>query len=164
MSDPMTEAELEAMDQRMVIFERLSGDECTRLIAEVRRLRGQWISVDDRLPEPLTPVLCRLVEVRRKPKMQQPHDMRTFRNVDEKRIEDGYFDPSRLGAPWSCTRTGRVTHWQPLPPPPKEQGSNIKQGVVSMSPPPKKEIVLTGRCPHGALPGDCPTCNPKETP
>ena len=59
----------------------------------------EWISVNDRLPERMQPVIvCR----------------------DNGKVEQGYRD---VGDWWKVygTRTKKVTHWMPLPEPPKEE-------------------------------------------
>ena len=59
----------------------------------------EWISVKDRLPERMQPVIvCR----------------------DNGKVEQGYRD---VGDWWKVygTRTKNVTHWMPLPEPPKEE-------------------------------------------
>lgn len=63
---------------------------------------GGWISVEDRLPERFEPVLvCR-------EKNGSPY------------VEQGYKD---VGEWWKVygTRTKQVTHWMPIPNPPKEE-------------------------------------------
>lgn len=62
-----------------------------------RKPGQEWISVKDRLPERMQPVIvCR----------------------EDKKVEQGYKD---VGDWWKVygTRTKRVTHWMPLPEPPK---------------------------------------------
>lgn len=63
--------------------------------------RQQWISVEDRLPEEETEVLCYLGNALGKGIV-----------VAFRRHGDWYFDG------WKCPT---VTHWMPLPEPPKEE-------------------------------------------
>lgn len=66
----------------------------------------KWIRVEDKLPEPFNEVLARGVD-----------------GI----IFSAWRQPEQGGIPiewmlWCKIRIGRVTHWMPLPDPPKEKG------------------------------------------
>jgi len=71
---------------------------------------NEWISVKERKPEPFVPVLTYCEEQR-------------YNGEIEPEIEDMYYDPEYPHA--FCRWNGilkkfHVTHWMPLPAPPKE--------------------------------------------
>ena len=71
--------------------------------AELRRRVPEWISVDDRLPEPFVSVLVNM-----------PGE-KPFRTVREGFISnDGIWQSAMFRR-----EPGEVTHWQPMPQPPK---------------------------------------------
>ena len=71
--------------------------------AELRARVPQWVSVDDRLPEPYVSVLVNM-----------PGE-KPFRTVREGFISnDGIWQSAMIRR-----EPGEVTHWQPIPQPPK---------------------------------------------
>lgn len=65
--------------------------------------RDRWISVEERLPENADIYLCTLMSYAGK-----------FRYIDTLKYIGGFFYENGVG-------TDRVTHWRPLPEPPKEE-------------------------------------------
>lgn len=71
--------------------------------------RDRWISVDDRLPEPRKDVIVRIKSL----------DGKWFGTSVDYQLEDGQWKKS--GSTWKIS----VTHWMPLPEPPKEDDNNV---------------------------------------
>lgn len=95
------------------------GKSGTVPMADVRKLiQPQWISVDDRLPEAGVPVIGMIVD-------ETPHDPVTLvEYYPEERMADGrvYYSHWGVVAYHGVEADANVTHWQPLPPAPKERG------------------------------------------
>lgn len=62
-----------------------------------------WISVKDALPETTDHVLCC-----------------TVNKAGKQNIVRGYYDAECNGGMWACGMNNNVTHWMPLPEPPRE--------------------------------------------
>lgn len=85
-------------------------------------MTSKWISVKDRLPESCVSVLCRIEMLCDYPDFEEY-------DVPDYYLCQGHYDSnpsSRLGgwyinkAPDISVKRGKVTHWMPLPEPPKE--------------------------------------------
>jgi hypothetical protein len=77
--------------------------ELTKLRAELDMAKGQWVSVDERLPDPYQQVIIN-------------------RQKAGQSISNGYLDTDKswyLAVPNGEYLIGDVTHWQPLPSPPQ---------------------------------------------
>ena len=93
------------------------NSQCARLLAKVNDLekqlhesKSEWISVEDKLPNPLENVL-----------VYSPMDVFPYL------ITSGFCGITGSGTYWYCGGHGKVnikdnviTHWMPLPEPPKE--------------------------------------------
>ena len=91
--------ELKAEVEDLRSYYNYELEQNSELKAEIERLRGGWISVDDRLPEPKNTIMKCLVNVN-----SYGVHIDTFVKVDKAFHDYG----------------GYVTHWQPLPQPPSE--------------------------------------------
>lgn len=69
--------------------------------------QGWWISVEERLPEVQVPVLILTDYGKQATALLYDQTKPTYGWIDWMRQEHSY---------------GSVTHWQPLPPPPREEG------------------------------------------
>ena len=83
-------------------------DICQHQADEIRELKNQWIPVTERLPEVGKKVLV----------FAYGHDVLTARM--QKRTEYGYPMFECNGTFFEIAKLGRITHWMPLPEPPKD--------------------------------------------
>lgn len=81
-------------------------DDC---IEGIMQLQSNWISVEDRLPEEIE----RYLVVVERPDEMHPSVKTANRYIHKPAVNDRRMDANFI-------IHGRVTHWQPLPQPPKE--------------------------------------------
>ncbi len=77
---------------------------------------SEWISVDERLPEELGKYICYFSDG-------------SIETYDFEGLDDGRYGITDVGVGFEATKDWHVTHWMPLPEPPKkpEVQFNTKQ-------------------------------------
>ena len=83
-------------------------DICQHQADEIRELKNQWIPVSERLPKYGTKVLV----------FAYGHDVLTARLCKETEFDYPVFECN--GIYNELAKQGRITHWMPLPEPPKD--------------------------------------------
>ena len=98
---------IEELSEERDMFRKAMTDEHNRAAKLVWEKEHQWISVTERLPEKDGKYLCTV-------KSFSHYNSKQYRYVDVLVFQDYCFFEFGLG-------TERVTHWMPLPEPPKEE-------------------------------------------
>ena len=86
------------------------------LIESLPAAMSEWISVEDRLPEDCLPKSSKLKQIK---VLVAIKAINGYCVRSEMRMKNKYYEEKDIWS-WGKFAQGQITHWQPLPKPPKE--------------------------------------------